>query len=240
MLVVPLVPIVRASVVLGSLSCFVAFSVAPAAQPSGPTTTRSFQQGAGQYQSALDTYIHSAQPKVYFGSSERLILDADESQSPDTITAQVLIRFDDLVGSAAHQVPAGAKITSATLTLNRYAGEAGGYSGQNVLAELKKPFTETSLWSDFGGDGIQLDDVEASKTPVAKDVVLSSKQLVGTFDVTESLVRWVENKQPNHGWVLTHRAGQDANFVLLMMHSSDSTESALRPLLQVQFVPPAK
>ncbi len=86
--------------------------------PDGPalpagTTTETFQEGVDGYSCTADTYIGSASPSsaaANYGSATKLLVHL-------TGSGDALVRFDDIFGTGAGQVPLGSTISSATLSL---------------------------------------------------------------------------------------------------------------------------
>src|SRR5207253_2968650 len=68
--------------------------------------TTTFRQGVNGYAGTTDTYIEADNPDTSHDSATLLIADG----SP---LSQALIRFDNLFGTSAGQVPLGAAILSA-------------------------------------------------------------------------------------------------------------------------------
>lgn len=71
-----------------------------------------FQEGSG-YTGTKDTMLHGGNPGTSYAEDPEITIDADDGGRE----AQGLLRFDGLLGSGTDQVPAGATIHSATLTV---------------------------------------------------------------------------------------------------------------------------
>ena len=201
--------------------------------------TAAFQNGVDGYDGTVDTYIsgRSGEERYTFGDNAKLILAADTDPSPDRVTRQVLLRFDGLFGNKPRQVPPDATIDAATLILHREAGENGGFSNRNTLAEMRSAFDGDSTWDSFGGDGIQLDGPEAAAEPIATDTVFKKEQPRVEFDVTASVRRWASGRADNDGWVLTHREGQDTPLGYLSLEAGESDLADQRPRLEIRYTP---
>jgi hypothetical protein len=139
----------------------------------------------------------------------------------------MLLRFDSLFGSGALQIPSGAKISSAKLSLTTDKNSADGSTSKFSIDRLLKSFTETSTWDSLV-NGISADGVEAFST-ADSSLTPGGVGKVVTFDVTKSLQAWAAGSK-NLGWaVLT--TGTDA----WRVDSSEFSSVALRPLLQVSY-----
>ena len=83
-----------------------------------PTTSAiSFRNGQAGYNGAHDTQLRQDQPNTTFAALERISVSLDDNAAGGNQPTQMLIRFDDVIGANAAQVPAGATITSAKLIL---------------------------------------------------------------------------------------------------------------------------
>jgi hypothetical protein len=190
---------------------------------AGPTVV-TFQDGQGDYDGTVDTYVQAGQPDTSFATSVVLIVDGP---TPAADLRQILLRFDDLFGDGAGQIPQGARIAWATLTL--YVSNPSGDGAQ--LFELSLPWSDTDTWSSLG-DGVQPDGIEAADTPAASGATNSNK-IFFDFDVTASLVAW-SGGAADLGWAFIMPAdGTDS----WQFSSSEDLENDLRPRLTVAFVP---
>src|SRR4051794_10832676 len=108
----------------------------------------SFQQGVDGYTSTLDTMLRENSPHQSYASATSLSVDGNDGGGSDN---QILLRFDDLFGSGGDhpQIPVGATITEATLTLQTN-NTGGGAELHRMLSSWKENDTYASL-----DDGIQ-------------------------------------------------------------------------------------
>src|SRR5215203_360278 len=159
-------------------------------------TTLTFQQGVNNYTGTVDTMLREAAATTSYGTATALSVDSDDPSGTGRDN-QVLLQFEDLFGTAANQIPVGATITSATLTL-RTTNKGDGAS----LYRMLTPWSGSSTW-DSVGSGIQADGTEAASTA---DRVTGSVALgTSTFDVTTSVQAWADwaarrGGTANHGW----------------------------------------
>ncbi|SDG17401.1 Ig-like domain-containing protein [Pelagibacterium luteolum] len=144
-----------------------------------------FRQGVNGYASTVDTQLLQANTGANHANTAVLGVDRNSH-------VQVLLRFDDLFGNAVSQVPAGAEILSATLTLHTTNTGDGA-----TLHRMLTNWSGNSTWSSTGS-GIQTNGVEAL---AAADVNTGSTNLgASNFDVTASVQAWAGG-QANLGWV---------------------------------------
>lgn len=193
-------------------------------QQGGPVvTTLEFRQGVDGYSGAHDTYLDEAAPNTPRGWSILHVVNSFP-------TAQMLIRFDNIVGGTASQIPAGATVHAAKLVL---------VTGRNSLLSdesdsthfahcMMTDWSESTTWNS-AVDGISMDDVEA-KTNSEFEVVPNVLGAWAIFDVTESIQAVVNGTAANQGWML-RQDGMDA----WRAYSSEAVSIEDRPLLIVTF-----
>jgi len=153
----------------------------------------------------------------------------------------VLLKFDNIVGAGASQIPAGARIKSARLVLT--AGASSNRPGNGGrLHKMLQNWTGSTTYNDFaGGNGINLDDTVAaanastafgaSSIDNSTNALFNGSSLVVNVDVRKELQEWV-NGGTNNGWALMPIVN-GANGTAIRSHlSSDST---LRPVLEVEY-----
>ena len=204
-------------------------------QPSSTATTRTFQQGdASAYAGAVDAQIESYYPTTSFGTSKTMEVDNDSD--PSDGYDWTLIRFDNLFGSGANQIPVGSTITSATLTVKHLADGNAGASAS--VRRMLVDWAATSTWNSLSvsGAGLQFDSVEASASADATVTNLAatgSKAFSGA-NMTATVQAWA-NGESNRGWMIW----QDQNNGWIMK-SSEATTLANRPMLSVTYKAPVE
>jgi hypothetical protein len=171
-----------------------------------------FQQGVSGYSGAVDTMISASNPVANYSTAESLNVD-------DSPHAQGLLRFDNIVGDGAGQIPLGSTILSATLEL-----QVSNNGNPLALHPMLQSWSGTETWNSLV-DGVQADDVEAS---VGADVTTGSVSR-GLFqiDVIDRLQSWSDNPAGNMGWVLLPTGSNNVDF--------DSAEGAIPPRLVVSY-----
>ena len=190
--------------------------------PTTTTKTLSFRKGSSSYTAGHDTYVSASGTTSTHGSATPIVA----GQSPKS---EGLIRFDSLIGSGSSQVPAGAKITSAKLTLQTSSNSVDGSGGSFGIHRLLKSWTESSTWSSLGS-GISTDGIESLSAADSTITPGGAGKLV-TFDVTKSVQAWA-NGSSDFGWVITANSGGTDAWRWL---SDEYSNVALRPMLKVSF-----
>jgi hypothetical protein len=185
--------------------------------------TKAFRQGVTGYTGGHDTWIESANPTTTHGTATTLVADGSPS-------SQGLVRFENIVGSGAGQIPAGSTIKFAKLTLVTGATANDQSAAAMQLHRMMTPWDETSTWNSKVG-GILPDGAEAAL--VADGILTPTVTTEGiTFDVTTTLQAYI-NGAPNYGWVVLPTGTDGWRF-----NSNEfGTTGAGRPLLEVTYVP---
>jgi hypothetical protein len=168
------------------------FTALPASWSLAVTTTVSFQNGANGYTGTFDRRISSGNEESNGADAAAHFIDgfATAGGSNDT---QGLIRFDNMFGNGSGQIPSGATILDAKLTVTTSLAGNAETNGPFGVAGLLQPFdATTSYFSNFtsttdftsrgawwqdgsatrpvGGYGFQIPGAEdsASVTPVVQ------------------------------------------------------------------------
>jgi acid phosphatase len=191
--------------------------------------TATFRQGANGYAGTTDTSIKLANPDAAHGLSPEA-----EVVAGDSTLSQGLIRFDNLFGPAAGQVPLGATILSAKLSivtgslLDDYAYTAVS------LHQLSVPFNDESTWNSLGG-GVSL-GAEAVVTPEFS-LVPNYPGIYAIFDVSDSIASFAAaaalGQDTNNGWLI-NPSGTDA----WRFRSSEVETIDDRPILSITYAMP--
>lgn len=188
------------------------------ASGGGGGGTATFQQGVN-YFGTIDVTIRQATPNSAPGGALTLFTDGDSGAQ-----VQALLAFTDLFGTGFGQIPIGATVTSATLTLSVTDASTSSVSMSRMLID----WSELSSWNSLGS-GVQL-GVEATGTVA----ISSSATGLHTYNVTDSLQAWLtgattaaQANAANDGWVFT-MSGTDQWAVR-------SSESGVVPVLTVEY-----
>lgn len=185
-----------------------------------------FHEGVGGYTGTQDTFLDRAAPDTSHDTTlvQAIVQPATELQG--------LLRFDDLIGGGTDQIPSGAQIMGARLTLNIANGILA--PGTVSVHTMLTGWDESSTWNDFSGDGISANGIEADASGVdlpAHSGVGGTTDLL-TTDVTAAVQAWSDGDQPNLGWVFLSAAND------LWAFLSSETGTFQRPRLAVAFRPP--
>lgn len=189
--------------------------------------TYTFQQDVDGYHGNMDVTLYSSEPDSSNGYEQEVSIDASDSGSPN----HVLVRFDELFGSAANQIKAGETIVSATLTLE-ITSAGSGILFHDMLMDWN---SASATWNSFD-EGVQTDGVEAVATPFLViganngDTNIAEGRLV--LDFTEALRRMQVGSVPGYGWALLPFMPNGTNGV--DFYSAEGFELSTRPLLTVE------
>lgn len=177
-----------------------------------PVATVSFQHGANGYNAAHDTYLYSTLPGNTFGTSTDI---------GGASIKQGLIRFDNIIGSAAGLIPSSASILSAKLvvynTLTSVPVNARIY-------RMNAPWTEATTWNSMVG-GITANGTEANASNDSS-ITAAYTGIASIFDTTASVSVW-KNGPTNNGWAILTTTGQWS------FYSAEALPVSQRPILEV-------
>src|SRR3954447_23842051 len=115
--------------------------------------TAAFQDGTS-YNGTIDTTLQQAKPDIGGGAWLNLFVDAGSGTQQ-----QGLLEFTNIFGDGPGQIPIGATITSAVLTVSVAEGTKSGGS----LYRMTTVWNESSTWNTLG-NGVQI-GVETASTP---------------------------------------------------------------------------
>ena len=180
----------------------------------------SFRNGDSGYNKALDVEIWAIAPSKSLLRQGTMTTDGNNGGGE----SQVLLRFNEIIGTAKGQIPAGARIKSARLTVVAFDPGTTCY-----LHRLLIPWTDAVTW-DRVANGITVDNIEAStvRDGFTFAEINMDKQLVH-FDVTPTVQLWADGVE-NFGWVFVNTGGNGWDF-----YSSDWGEKEFRPMLEVTY-----
>lgn len=185
----------------------------------------SFQNGFGGYSGTIDTEIWALAPKTFLHKNPNASSDANN----DGGESQVLMRFDNIIGSEDGQIPPNSTIVNARLIVSAFD------QGTTVnLHRMLVPFEECATW-DSMVSGVSADGFEASRQ---KDgftfgkIAASSSGAI--FDVRDTIQLWA-NGRKNHGWVFLNTGGNGWDFYVSEFERKDQ-----HPKLVVEFLPPKR
>ncbi|HUQ69869.1 MAG TPA: DNRLRE domain-containing protein [Planctomycetaceae bacterium] len=184
--------------------------------------TVSFRQGVNGYAGTVDTEVWALATTTILESNINMSSDANN----DGGESQVLMRFDDIIGSKAGQVPLRSTIHSAKLLVGAFD------QGNTVnLHRMLVPFDRSATWGSLIS-GVSADGLEAArqKSSFTFGKIAASTSEV-PFDVTDSVQAWV-NGAANHGWVFINTGGDGWDF-----YASEFENIKQRLRLVIEFTP---
>jgi hypothetical protein len=207
--------------------------IGPFTSDPAVVTTR-FQEGVNSYASQHDTSIRGDQGSTVLNGAATNVVDADidNNSANGKQVEQALIRFDDLFGGGAGQVPAGAVIRSAKLVLRTGTGGSDVSEDQISLNRMLVDWSSgTATWTTFGGDGVQANGGEAAASESFHATPDATNGFM-VFDITDDLLAYQAGTASNFGWVLTGIAtGQDG----WVWNSDNAATASDRPMLEVTY-----
>ncbi len=193
-----------------------------------------FQQGLNGYTGTFDAALTQNTPDIDNSSSTGMMF-VDFNDAAATNNSHVVMRFDSINGTAVGQVPAGALIHGASLTLASTGNNGAGDGGQ--FYPLLQPFASPPTWNGFV-DGISPNGIEAAANPslTAGNFTRSPNVEGGwnSFDVTSDIQAWTNGTSANNGWgIVPWNLGTDGWGIF----PSEADDPRNRPQLQVFFTP---
>jgi len=178
--------------------------------------------------SVADTQIWENAPTTNYGATTPLGADGDEP----TGTAR---DKSSLLKWSVSTIPAGSKISSASVTLNVTNSSTQTYQA----FALKQPWAESAAtwtlyaagqpWQIAGANGSLDRDAQAAGT--IRPATMGKQ----TFTLSPALVQsWLDNPQSNNGIIITNTSNTDG----FDFSSREATTSSLRPQLDVTYAKP--
>jgi len=201
--------------------------------PAGSVSTASFRQNVNGYTSAADTRLRQTAPDTSATTATSVFVDWDVAGSSTFNPDEVLVRFDNVIGSNPGQVPSGAVVEAAMLDMATVANNGYGDGGQ--FFAMLAPWQDTDTWNTLV-NGIQTDGVEAATnaTVSAGSPTLNPNVCGGymSFEVTPDAQAWASGSRPNYGWAILPWNGGGDGWAVSMSESIDERE---RPQLRVYY-----
>jgi 3-phytase len=173
-----------------------------------PTIT--LQQGLNGYTGTQDTHVNWMNPSTSFNQSYVSV----DRKTGNNGKSQGLLQFTGL------DLPDGALVTSAVLTLNTLDPGAGA-----TLYQMTRAWSEASTYDSLGS-GVQV-GVETDPDPEAVTGFVSNTGLIN-IDVKDSLQSWADGA-PNYGWYLKPSSGSNDGW------DFSSSEGTVKPKLTVTY-----
>ena len=193
-----------------------------------------FRQGLNGYAACRDTFITSDQPAVNFATAQDLSVDGDYGTATGLQPAQSLVRFDNLFGNGAGQVPANAIILSAKLILVTGPTASNETLNRVAIHRMIADWTDTATWNSLV-NGVATDGVEASVTATFTHYP-NVLNIPAIFDVSADIEAW-RTGAANHGWLLNpDTAGGTDGWIF--KSSETTSDVTLRPTIEIAYTLP--
>ena len=193
-----------------------------------------FRQGLNGYADCRDTFI-TAGIATSNAVTQNLSVDGDyDSVTAGLQASQALVRFDNLFGAAAGQVPASAIILSAKLIVQTGSGASDDTVARVALHRMNINWSDADTWNGLTA-GIATDDTDA-RSAVTFSLYPEVINIPVIFDVTSDIDAW-KSGTLNYGWVIaSDTAGATDGWTF---KSSETTSNVtLRPVLEIAYVLP--
>jgi hypothetical protein len=197
--------------------------VLAAAGPAPKIKRTTFQSGVNGYDGTVDIELWALAPTTVLDTNPNASTDANN----DGGESQILLRFEDIVGTRSGQIPPGSAVHSATLIVSAFD------QGDTVhLHRMLVPWPRQATWTTMVG-GVSADGLEASRHRESFTFgKIAANSSAIPFDVTDSMQAWVHGAA-NHGWVFLNTGGNGWDF-----YTHEFEDVAQRPKLIVEYTPP--
>jgi VCBS repeat-containing protein len=199
----------------------VSVNVAPPTSASATSVT--FRQGTAGYAGAVDTMLRAHYPSETYDQAFVVSPQGDSGY-----VTQGLLEFNNLFGAASGQIPVGATIVSATLSLmtTNPSADAG------TINQMLVAWNASSTWNSLGS-GVQVGTEASSTNAVA---IGAASVGVHSYDVTSSVQSWAAagststaENSANKGWLFNLTGTDFWNFT--------SVDGDVKPVLSVTYAP---
>ena len=188
------------------------------------TQTISFQNDVNGYAGTVDTFLEEDKP-----DDDNSTKNDIKSHSDPGKANQALIRFEDIFGYAAGQIPYGSEINSVELVFNNVRGDdADPISLHTMLTNWHFPDTWNTLT-----DGVQLDDVEASSVALDTQTLSGTDVMTFSGESLRQLVQSWSDGATNYGFIVANPSTTEWK-----AKTSDTGSVADHPILTIDYTTP--
>ncbi len=192
-----------------------------------------FRQGLNSYTGAADTFI-TGEITTTNAAIHDLSVDGDYGAATGLQPSQALVRFNNLFGNLAGQIPASATILSAKLFLQTGPTAGNETADRVALHRMNISWSDADTWNSLG-TGIATDGTDAvsAVTFSLYPAVIDIPQI---FDVTADVTAW-KSGTANYGWVVApDTSGGTDGWVF--KSSETASDPTIRPMLEVAYLLP--
>ena len=196
--------------------------------------TAYFQNGISGYSGTEDTWVNEDSKNSSYGNSSVIVVDDDtDNHWWNDYRGQGLIKFDEITGNVAGQIPTGATITKANLILTvKDDIDHPFYDPDFDVYLMTRDWNEGSTWNSLssglsGSDyGQKLGSFSGDDNPDDSEARY--------IDITGAVQQWVNNPGSNYGVAIIPEviSGNDDGIEL---YSSEASEIMFRPALLVEY-----
>lgn len=201
-----------------------------------PRVTLSFQPGVNGYAGLFDRRVGEDGTAQNGSAVQQYFVDGMPGPADNSPDINGLLRFDGIFGTGPGQIPPGAEVTDARLTLTTSTVRDAQSPGPWLIDRLMIPFDGTTTYASLGGDPnpANFDGFEGARgasfgRPLAGFVGMAQGE-VTTADVTEIVKNWADG-DPNHGFSIF--AAPTTNG--WAYNTSGNNNPLLRPKLEVTY-----
>jgi hypothetical protein len=181
-------------------------SAIPSGAVLAATQTVAFQNGLNGYTGTFDRRISSGAEVGNGADAAAYFLDGFNAVAMDSNDTQGLIRFDAIIGNGPGQIPSGATILDATLTVTTSLAGNAQTAGPYGVAGLLKPVSATTEYfadfmstSDHTSRGAWWQDGSATRPTGGYGFQIPGAQ--DSANVTSVVQAWASGA-PAHGFVI--------------------------------------
>lgn len=182
------------------------------------------------YAGTQDVELQSANSTTNFGTNSSISVDRQDGAG----ARQGLLRFDDIFGPSLSQVPFGATINSAKLTVR--ISSASDVDAEMGFYRMKMPWSQSTATAKTFLPilGVQTDGVEAEafRDYNVADTILTKNNIFTDTNVTASFQAWATGTS-NFGWLIDQTGVNGWDF-----QTSEDANFANRPKLTIDFTAP--
>ncbi len=186
--------------------------------------TLEFQDGVfpnASYDGTRDAGLVETSPTTNFGTLVDLQVDGD---APDPFNPVLRGEKQTVLAWDLSEIPAGAVIQSASISLNVYNGSSGDFEFYEALTNWDEATTD---WTDFD----EASEVGSTLLGTLNSGPTGFNTYALNLDGVQLIQDWVDGTKTNNGFILQTAGTNDG----IRFHSREVTGFSNRPLLSVTF-----